>query len=181
MIHQRLTFLFVLALVNADTQCQLVSRPWAPQPIVCIGCNPGRIDANGTTSQSSQSNATFHSCIPCKVVLEGCVLCGVVEPSNISQSNSRLRCVDSQTSSTRGEWPEPEDGYRKPPPPPIIISNDGYHPGSIKFQKIKYDETNFEWKRASVCGSLKFAGFSSLDSLLSFECVCDRTCVLKVS
>jgi len=104
------------------------------------------------------------------------VLCGVVEPSNISQSNSRLRCVDSQTSSTRGEWPEPEDGYRKPPPPPIIISNDGYHPGSIKFQKIKYDETNFEWKRASVCGSLKFAGFSSLDSLLSFECVCDRTC-----
>ena len=170
-----------LVITHVSSQCELVKRPWAPQPVVCIGCDSGFLASDGMTVIGDASSnltqfasATAQSCLPCKVVLEGCTLCGKV------QAGGTLRpygCADSSTSSTAGEWPKPNGTIVRKNPPVVEVSNLGIHPGPIKFDKLAAVDDASIWT-TTVCGSMEFAGFNINDGHY-FECVCDSTCGIE--
>ena len=167
--------LLLLPCTTSANTCTFTQRPWAPQPLVCIGCRSGYVNPDdGTTSLTSSpsTGTTFHDCIPCKVVLEGCAICGIVQPGE----NRPLDCMDSSTSSTAGEWPKPNGTFFKEKIIVIVLSNEGYHPGPIKgmFDKIKHD-TSYDSPTAGVCQSMAYDGLD-LQTVPNFECVCDSTC-----
>jgi Ca2+-binding EF-hand superfamily protein len=166
--------LLLLPTLSQSNTCTYTKRPWAPQPLVCTGCSSGWISTNMTTSKIQQhSSDTFSECLPCKVVREGCALCGIVKVGK----KRPMDCVDSMTSSTVGEWPKPNGTYHKPKKIIITIDNDGYSPGAIMFKKLKHDPS-FDWKDANVCQSMRFDGLDYQNGP-NFECVCDISCGKK--
>ena len=161
---------------RTNSECQFIKRPWAPQPLVCIGCTSGWIAADGKSVTSSNRtagiDATYQTCLPCKINVQGCVLCTTVAPGHARPYD----CTDSSTSSTVGQWPAPNaSSYLRKKPIVVEVGNDGIHPGSIKFDKFVYD-SKLEWKRATVCKSMEFAQVDLINSGNYFECVCDSTC-----